>query len=227
MIELIQFSWSPFCLVQKRILEFAAVRFKLVSIPINDRSMVWRLTKGRYYQVPILRHGRNILFETSEVSQVLAKYLDETLHLGLFPFDAAGIQSILWRYIEGSIEEVGFKLNDVYYQEYVPKADQVGFIRHKERKFGRGCLDLWKRTQEELLDELERRLIPLDQMLAHRPFLLDSEPRFVDFDLYGMLANFLYSGHYELPKVHENLRAWYQRISTVQRPGRAISPQAR
>ena len=24
-------------------------------------------------------------------------------------------------------------------------------------------------------------------------------PRFVDFDLFGMLGNFLYSGHYRLP----------------------------
>ena len=33
----------------------------------------------------------------------------------------------------------------------------------------------------------------------YRPFLLDQRPRFVDFDLYGILANFLYSGHYRLP----------------------------
>ena len=31
------------------------------------------------------------------------------------------------------------------------------------------------------------------------PFLLDEQPRFVDFDLFGMLENFLYSGHYKLP----------------------------
>jgi glutathione S-transferase len=223
MIELIQFPWSPFCLVQKRILEYAGVRFKLVRIPINDRSIVWRLTKERYYQVPILRDGRNVLFETSEDSQVLAKYLDDSLDLGLFPPETMGVQTILWKYIEGQIEEVGFKLNDIFYQEFVPKADQAGFIRHKERKFGRGCLDQWKRAQAESLAELERRLTPLDQMLAHHAFLLDEKPQFVDFDLFGMLANFLYTGHYQLPKAHSNLNAWYQNISTVQRPRPAKS----
>jgi hypothetical protein len=39
-------------------------------------------------------------------------------------------------------------------------------------------------------------------MLAERPFLLQAQPHFIDFDLWGMLANFLYTGHYQLPAVH-------------------------
>ncbi len=39
-------------------------------------------------------------------------------------------------------------------------------------------------------------------MLMGHPFLLGEQPRFVDFDLYGMLGNFLYSGHYRLPAAH-------------------------
>ena len=54
MIELIQFPWSPFCIVQRRILEFGEVRFKIINIPNQDRSLVWKLTKQRYYGVPII-----------------------------------------------------------------------------------------------------------------------------------------------------------------------------
>ena len=43
-------------------------------------------------------------------------------------------------------------------------------------------------------------------MLATRPFLFREEPHFVDFDLWGMLANFLYSGHYQLPAAHGRLQ---------------------
>ena len=39
-------------------------------------------------------------------------------------------------------------------------------------------------------------------MLAERPFLLQSQAHFIDFDLWGMLANYLYSGHYQLPAIH-------------------------
>ena len=46
-------------------------------------------------------------------------------------------------------------------------------------------------------------------------FLLDARPRFVDFDLYGMLGNFLASGHYRLPAPHARLHNWHERMSKV------------
>ena len=65
MIELIQFPWSPFCLVQRRILDFSGVRFKTTNLKLTgDRSPIWKLTKERYYAVPVIRDGRNIVFET-------------------------------------------------------------------------------------------------------------------------------------------------------------------
>ena len=221
MIELIQFPWSPFCIVQRRILEFAGARFKLTNIPSGDRSLVWKLTRQRYYQVPIIRHGKSVIFEVSEDSQVIAKYLDTKLGLGLFPWDQEGVQSLIWRYIENEVEGVGFKLNDIYWREVVPAADRLAFLRHKERKFGRGCLEQWRAQQKDLLAQLEQRLVPFEEMLIGRPFLLDHEPRFVDFDLYGILGNFLYSGHYRLPRAHNRLRQWHARMAEVRQPSKA------
>src|SRR4029450_11923262 len=100
MIELIQFPWSPFCIVQRRILEYARVRFKITNIPNGERSLVWRITKQRYYQVPVIRDGKSVVFEMGEDSQVIGKYLDSKLGLGLFPWDKEGVQSIVWRHIE-------------------------------------------------------------------------------------------------------------------------------
>jgi hypothetical protein len=37
----------------------------------------------------------------------------------------------------------------------------------------------------------------------------------VDFDLFGMLENFLFSGHYQLPKSQPYLRAWHRRMKTI------------
>jgi len=215
MIELIQFPWSPFCIVQRRILEFAGVRFKITNIPNGDRSLVWKLTKERYYGVPIIRDGRTVVFETGEDSQVIAKYLDQKFQLGLFPAELEGVQSILWRYIENEIESSAFKLTDIHWRELVPKSDHLRFIRHKERKFGRGCLDQWRAQEDELLAQLETRLVPFEEMLMYRPFLIDDRPRFVDFDLAGMVGDFLYTGHYELPKVHTQIGKWYRRMGQL------------
>lgn len=213
MIELIQFPWSPFCIVQRRILEFSGVPFKITNIPSGDRSMVWRLTRQRYYGVPIIRDGRSVVFEVSDDSQVIAKYIDTKLKLGLFPWDLEGEQSIIWRYIENDIEGICFKLNDIYWQDMVPPPERVGFLRHKERKFGRGCIDAWKAQQKVMVEQLAEKLVPFEEMLLHRPFLLGQRPRFVDFDLYGMLGNFLYSGHYRLPARHTNIRKWHTRMT--------------
>src|SRR6059036_3165256 len=114
MIELIQFPWSPFCIVQRRILECAGARFKITNIPNGDRSLVWKLTKERYYGVPIIKDGRTVVFEMGEESQVIAKYLDQKFRLGLFPRELEGVQSILWRYIENDIESCAFKLTDIH-----------------------------------------------------------------------------------------------------------------
>ena len=216
MIELIQFPWSPYCIVQRRILEFTGGRFKITNIPNSDRSLVWRVTRQRYYGVPVVRSGKSVIFEVSEDSQVIAKYLDSRFKLGLFPWELEGVQSILWRYIESEVEGVGFKLNDIYWREVVPASEQVAFLRHKERKFGRGCIDQWRAQQKELLAHLEQQLVPFEEMLMFKPFLLDQRPRFVDFDLYGILSNFRYSGHYRLPKAHTHLRKWHDRMENVQ-----------
>ena len=216
MIELIQFPWSPFCIVQRRILEFSGDKFKIVNIPNGDRSLVWRLSRERYYGVPIIREGKSVVFEVSDDSQVIAKYLDAKYQLDLFPWEHEGVQSILWRYIENEIEGPCFRLNDIYWREQVPSSDRLRFLRHKERKFGRGCIDQWKAQQRQLLASLAQKLVPFEEMLMFRPFLLDQRPRFVDFDLFGMLGNFLYSGHHRLPPKHTRLQQWYRRMSQVQ-----------
>lgn len=215
MIELIQFPYSPFCIVQRRILEYARAPYKTTNIPPGDRSAVWKLTRERYYQVPVLRDGRQVIFETGENSQVIAKYLDQKLQLDLFPAALRGLQDILWSHIESEIEGLGFKLNDIFYERFVPKRERWAFVRHKERKFGRGCLRQWREQRAALEAELGRRLVPFEGMLMERPFLLRDRPSFVDFDLFGMLANFLYTKEYELPPAQPRLGDWYSRMARI------------
>ena len=215
MIELIQFPSSPFCMVQRRILEFSGTPFKITNIPSTDRSLVWKLTKERYYGVPIIRDGKNVIFEVDDDSQVIAKYLDEELNLGLFPAQWRGVQSVLWQFIENEIEGPAFRLDDIYWKERVPKAEQVHWLRHKERKFGRGCIEQWRKDQKLWLRKLEDRLVPFEIILSHQPFLLENRPLFVDFDLFGMLEKFLYSGHYQLPARHNEVRKWHSRMGKI------------
>jgi glutathione S-transferase len=215
MIELVQFPWSPFCIAQRRILEYSGTPFKIINIPPQDRSLVWKLTKQRYYGVPILMDGKTDVFEVGDESQVIAKYLDSKLGLGLFPAELEGVQSILWRFIENEVEGAAFRLNDIYYKENVRPAEQLQYLRFKERKFGRGCIDQWRAHKTQWLKNLEGALIPFEEMLMHSSFLLGERPRFVDFDLFGMLENFLFSGHYKLPPRHKEIGKWHTLMKTL------------
>ena len=217
MIELVQLPWSPFCIVQRRILEFSGVQFKITNLPraYGDRSLVWKLTKKKYYAVPVIRDGAKVIYESGDDTQDIARHLDAKLKLGLFPVAREGEQSVLWRYFEHEIEAVGFRLNDIYWREFVTKGDELPFLRHKERKFGRGCVDQWRAQQKDLLRQLEQLLRPCEQMLAHSEFLLGDRPLFVDFELFGMIGNFLYTGRYALPKSLPNLREWHRCLTTI------------
>ena len=216
MIELIQFPWSPFCIPSRRILEFSGTKFKIINVPPQERSLGWRLTKQKYYGVPVIRDGAKIVFDDTDDQQIVAKYLDQKLNLGLFPAEQEGVQSILWRTIENEIEGATFRLNDSHYREFVNPAAQLQYLRFKERKFGRGCIEQWRKDQKVWLKKLEAGLAPFERMLAHSEFLLDERPLFVDFDLFGMLENFLFSGHYTLPKSQPNLREWHRCMKTIQ-----------
>ena len=216
MIELIQFPWSPYCLVQRRILEFSGASFKIVNIPPSDRALVWKLTKERYYQVPIISDKGHVVFEMDDNSQVIAKYLDARLQLGLFPLASEGVQKILWQFIDNDVEGLTFRLNDAHYRNFVPKQEQLAYLRHKERKFGRGCLAEWYKNRAKLTADLKHKLVAFEQMLGHKHFLLGSRPLFVDFDLWGMLANFLFSGYNRLPAGLPAIKKWYGRMSRIQ-----------
>jgi glutathione S-transferase len=221
MIELIQFPWSPFCLVQRRILEYARAPFKVVNIPSSDRSLVWKLTGGKSYGVPLIRDGKRVVFESGDDTQDIARYLDEKFSIGLFPVEWHGVQDILWHHIENDIEGLTFRLSDIYWEERIPKKEACAFVRHKERKFGRGCLEQWRANEKAMLAQLAAKLAEFEAMLLSRPFLLDNQPRFVDFDLYGILAELEVVGHHELPRSLRNLRSWYTRMSQIQIPSAA------
>ena len=215
MIELIQFPFSPFCIPTRRILEFSGTPFKIINVPPQERELVWKLTKQQYYGVPVLRDGKQVVFDPTDDEQIVAKYLDQKFELGLFPANREGVQSLLWRHIENDIEGAAFRLNDIYYRENLKPSDQLQYLRFKERKFGRGCIEQWRKDQKDWLKKLEAALAPYEQMMAHSEFLLDERPLFVDFDLFGMLEKFLFSGHYVLPKPLPNLRGWHRSMKTV------------
>lgn len=88
-------------------------------------------------------------------------------------------------------------------------------IRHKERKFGKGCVREWTAQRRSLCAQFAGLLKPIDNMLAASPFLLSDRPLFVDYNLYGVLGNYLFNGKTKLPKLTHLRRRQRQLLKSL------------
>src|SRR2546422_3542261 len=152
MITLIQFPWSPFCITVRHILERHKIPHRIRNVPPNsDRSAVVRATGGRGYTVPCAVDGKHAVVDLTDFGQEVARYVDRRYRLGLFPRDKEGIQAVLARYIENELENIGFRVTDSYILMKLPLIERTMQRRHKERKFGKGCLQQWARDRQKLI----------------------------------------------------------------------------
>jgi glutathione S-transferase len=95
-----------------------------------------------------------------------------------------------------------------------PLIERTMLIRHKERKFGRECIGEWTSHRQYLCTQFAELLKPIDSMLADSPFLLTDRSLFVDYNLYSVLGNYLFSGKTRLPNL-KHLQRWYEVMDTI------------
>ena len=222
-LVLYQIPHSPYCLPIVRVLESLGVAFEIVNVSNANRGIIIELTGGAYYQVGVLVHNGRQVFEGSEGGTDgldVARYIDQTWgHHRLFPAAKEGLQSLLVPHIEGEIEGTTFKLADIHYiPTLTDLVERTQVIRHKERRFGRGCVDQWRANRDGLRDQLKALVVPFDQMLLDQPFLLGSEPVYTDFALYGVLANMTFNDWNPLPPGLPRLADWFARMQPFRFP---------
>jgi glutathione S-transferase len=215
-VQVLQFPHSPYCLPITRALEALGVAFNVANVSNADRSEIIRLTNGAYYQVPVLVHDGQIVFDGSAGSPDgldVARYVDRTWAEGrLFPAALAGVQSLLVPHIEGEVEGATFKLTDIHYLPTLTDlVERVMVLRHKERRFGRGCVDQWRANYAPMYAQATELLRPFDAMVAGQSFLLGPQPVYADFALFGVLANLTYNDWNPFPPL-PRLAEWFARM---------------
>lgn len=123
-LTLVQHPVSPFCIGVRTVLDAAGVPYMAHDVELWDRRPVIALTDGAYYAVPVLvdaaRTPAVVIYEARDDGQDIARYVDAQHRLGLFPADLAGLQELVVQYIEGSVEDVGFRANDAYFLPALP-----------------------------------------------------------------------------------------------------------
>lgn len=219
-----QLEHSPYCIPITRALEALGVPFEVRNVSNATRREVIEASGGAYYQVPLLVDDGKAIYESSAESIDVARYVDREFAGGrLFPAALEGWQQITIRYIENDVEGVTFRLVDPsYLQSISDPVERTMIVRHKERKFGRGCVEQWAGDRDALAAETEKLLEPFDLALQHRPFLFGETPVYSDFALYGILGNLTYRSFNTLPVSQASLGRWFDRMSKC-----TYSPQPR
>lgn len=217
MTRLHEMRHSPYCIPIAAILEQSAVAFERVEVPNWDRASVIELTGGRYYQVPVLEHDGELVHETPEDPLRVARHVNRHFSgQDLFPRRLAGVHEVMIGHVEDHLEALGFKLQDIHYVPGIADlSHRMHVIRHKERKFGRGCLEQWTCDEESLRLDFFEALDVFEGCLTENRFLFGAAPVYADYALYGVLGNYLFGGHHALGTHHDWLRAWQERLEGV------------
>ncbi len=215
-LRLYQYAYSPYCIPIELALRHSGVPYEVVDLPVADPRAVIELTQGECYQVPVIEDlfNHKIVWDQGPEGEEVARYVNEIAPLmNLFPIEVAGWQQILLRYIEDHGEAVSFKVCDAFRDKWLRNDVERGLHRrHKERKFGVGCLEAWTRDAEALIQSFHHAIQPFELILAKQPFLTGDHPVFADYALCGVIGNFLFPGTTSLPANCLMLEAWYTKM---------------
>lgn len=213
-VLLYQMPHSPYAIPIRQALVACRVAHGIREVPNWDRSEIIRLTEGRYYQVPLLVHDGRVVFESGPDSLDVARYVDAAWAGGrLFPEALCAANLCLTQWIEDALEAHTFKLADIH---YIPGIDDLVarsmVVRHKERKFGRGCLESWTREAAQIRASLDRLLLPFCTTLNEAPHLLGSTPVYADFALFGVLENLTFNAWNQFSQEQAALQDFVHRL---------------
>ncbi|HZJ14602.1 MAG TPA: glutathione S-transferase N-terminal domain-containing protein [Chthoniobacteraceae bacterium] len=216
-VVLHEMAHSPFCIPIAQALTACGVEFQRREIPNWDRRELLRLTGGAYYAVPLLQHDDLMIYESGANSQDVARYVDVTFAQGsLFPPALDGLQAIVIEFIENEIEDRTFKLVDIHYVPAIAEVAERGMVvRHKERRFGRGCVEQWRRNAAAIRADADRLLERFEITLRHSRFLFGEQPVYADFALLGIIGNLTFRGYNQLGQTQQELARWVELMNGV------------
>ena len=183
LMKLYRFRYSPYARKVQMLLDLLGAEYELIEQSYTERSALAELTSG-YVQVPVLvAADGTVIVESRAICEHL---LAQPAGAKLVPAPLAGP---IWGYadfVDGPLEDVLFRIASPEIRDAWPSAaERALYVYIKERKFGAGCVDAWRRDRSELMQRARSLLRPTLQTLGHGPFLFGELPTLADAALYG------------------------------------------
>lgn len=215
-ITLYDMEHSPYCVAIRQVLRALGLPWETVWVDNWNRAPVIEVTGGAYYQIPVLVDGDAVVYPGSKVARDISYFLNDRYAGGrLLPKETLGLQEIVIDYIENDLEGIAFRICDPDYQDTVTDLVANTMItRHKERKFGVGCVDQWRRERDSLIRQATSMLMRFETVLQHKAFIFGDQATYADFALYGVLWNMTHLGRDPLPVGLEATSAWRVRLES-------------
>jgi glutathione S-transferase len=212
-MKLFRFRYSPYARKVQMLLDLMGTPHEVVEVPYLDREELARLTGG-HIEVPVLVDDAGVVtVQSRDICELLTR---EPAGTRLVP---APFEGPIWAYadfVDGPLEDVLFRLAVPYIRDQWETPWQRGLFTYiKERKFGAGCIDAWRRDREALLPRARRLLAGTVSTLTRQPFLFGAAPTLADAALYGVLV-MLEEGNPELVSACDpSLPAYLRRVEAA------------
>jgi glutathione S-transferase len=217
-MKLYRFRYSPYARKVQLTLELLGQKAEVIEVPYGDRDALATLTGG-YIHVPVLvLDGGEVLVESRAI---LERLLAGPGGAKLVPSPWEGP---LWAYhdfVDGPLEDVLFRIASPSVRDAWPRpGERALYTVIKERKFGAGCVDAWRRDRDALVARAKVLLAPTLRTLEARPYLFGDAPTLADVALYGQCAMLDESEPGLLARVAEPLVPYARRLEAQARIGR-------
>lgn len=220
-MRLYGFSYSPYVAKVRKCLELKGIAFEYVEVPYLDRRELVAVTGGTVH-VPVLADGPVVVTDSARITA----WLDDR-HAPSLRADPAAVVYEGWA--DNVLEDVAFRVAtpglEARFAELQGGRTDAGalFRLVKERKFGPGCVDAWKRDAAALTARTLELLAPAARAVAARPFLLGDRPSLADAAVFGQLAMLEVAFPGWVTRNAPALSAWQARVAAA----RAVPHPAR
>jgi glutathione S-transferase len=224
-MKLYRLEYSCYARKAQMVLDLLGLDYECVDVVFGDRSELAKLTGG-YIQVPVLvdDDGRVIV----DSRAIAAELVDRPGGARLVPSPWEGP---IWAYADwcdGPLEDVMFRIATPLARRdfFTDPWERALYVFVKERKFGRGCVDDWERSHEDLVARARELLEPSCRTLARQPFLFGAEATLADAALYGQLVMLEFVDRGLPPRLGGELAPWMRRVEAAASRARGREPRA-
>ena len=184
MIKLYRFPYSCYALKVQYLLDKLNLEYETVDVPYTNRTELVELTGGRVV-VPAIAHNDRVIVE----SRTICEYLLDLTQNELVP---EGKEAGIWAYsdwCDSILEDVLFRIATPGISEkFSTTFEKALFAYVKERKFGTGCVQLWRDTQTELIAKAKELLQQTIKSITANGYVIGETISYADVTLLGHLA---------------------------------------